>query len=206
MGGLVFSTINKFISHKNILIISSFGFCIAVFLCTIIKSYDYFIYLLICEIFIGLFGNCLCYSSLVIAQEIVSNKKRSLFSSIINVGYSLCGILYSLAFYFFKDWRIVFYILIGASLLTLILIWVFIYDSPRGYINKKNYNQTIKILEGIASFNGKLEEFRESINQGEYKDIIDMIKEEEPINVGEVLNKDDEENKEEKDDKEEEKE
>ena len=206
LGGLVFSTINKFISHKNILIISSFGFCIAVFLCTIIKSYDYFIYLLICEIFIGLFGNCLCYSSLVIAQEIVSNKKRSLFSSIINVGYSLCGILYSLAFYFFKDWRIVFYILIGASLLTLILIWVFIYDSPRGYINKKNYNQTIKILEGIASFNGKLEEFRESINQGEYKDIIDMIKEEEPINVGEVLNKDDEENKEEKDDKEEEKE
>ena len=206
LGGLVFSTINKFISHKNILIISSFGFCIAVFLCTIIKSYDYFIYLLICEIFIGLFGNCLCYSSLVIAQEIVSNKKRSLFSSIINVGYSLCGILYSLAFYFFKDWRIVFYILIGASFLTLILIWVFIYDSPRGYINKKNYNQTIKILEGIASFNGKLEEFRESIKQGEYKDIIDMIKEEEPINVGEVLNEDDEENKEEKGDKEEEKE
>ena len=138
-GGLVFSFINKLISHKKILILSSIGFCIAVFLCTIIKSYEYFYYLLLCEAFIGMFGNCLCYSSLVIAQEIVSNEKRSLFSSIINVGYSLCGILYSIAFYFVQDWRLVFYILDGASFLTLILIWAFIYDSPRGYINKKNY-------------------------------------------------------------------
>ena len=180
-GGLIFSIVNKLLSHKKILIISSFGFCISVYLCTIIKSHDYYTYLLFCELFMGLFGNCLCYSSLVIAQEIVSNEKRSLFSSIINVGYSLCGILYSLAFYFVQDWRLVFYILIGASFLTLILIWGFLYDSPRGYINKKNYEKTIKILEGIASFNGKLDEFRESIKQDEYQEIISVIKGEEVI-------------------------
>ena len=182
-GGLVFSFINKFISHKKILIISSIGFCIAVSLCTLIKSYEYFLYLLICEVFIGLFGNCLCYSSLVVAQEIVSNEKRSLFSSIINIGYSLCGILYSVAFYYVQDWRIVFYILTGASFLTLILIWAFIYDSPRRYINKKNYRKTIKILEGIASFNGKLDEFRNSIRQDEYQEIMSEIKGEEPLKV-----------------------
>jgi hypothetical protein len=182
-GGLVFSFINKFISHKKILIISSIGFCIAVSLCTLIKSYEYFLYLLICEVFIGLFGNCLCYSSLVVAQEIVSNEKRSLFSSIINIGYSLCGILYSIAFYYVQDWRIVFYILTGASFLTLILIWAFIYDSPRRYINKKNYRKTIKILEGIASFNGKLDEFRNSIRQDEYQEIMSEIKGEEPLKV-----------------------
>ena len=175
-GGFIFSFITKILSHKNILIISSIGFCIAVFLCTIIKSHTYFLCLLICEVFIGLFGNCLCYSSLVVAQEIVSNEKRSLFSSIINVGYSLCGILYSLAFLFAKDWRIVFYILILASFIALILIWVYIYDSPRGYINKNDYRNTIYILEGIASFNGKLDEFRESIKQDEYKEIFDSIK------------------------------
>jgi MFS family permease len=175
-GGLIFSFITKILSHKNILIISSIGFCIAVFLCTIIKSHAYFLCLLICEVFIGLFGNCLCYSSLVVAQEIVSNEKRSLFSSIINVGYSLCGVLYSLAFLFAKDWRIVFYILILASFIALILIWVYIYDSPRGYINKNDYRNTIYILEGIAYFNGKLDEFRESIKQDEYKEIFDTIK------------------------------
>ena len=175
-GGFVFSFISKLISHKTILIISSFGFCIAAFLCTLIKSFDYFYVLLFCEIFIGLFGNCLCYSSLVVAQEIVADKKRSLFSSIINVGYSLCGIIYALLFYFLDDWRIVFYVLIGASLFTLILIWVFIYDSPRGYINNNNYDKVKEILEGIASFNGKLDSFRESIMQDEYQEIVSVIK------------------------------
>ena len=94
--------------------------------------------------------------------------KRSLFSSIINLDYSLYDILYSIAFYFAQDWRIVFYILIGASFLTLIFILGFIYDSPRGYINNKNYEKTVEILVGIASFNGKLDEFRESIKQDEY--------------------------------------
>ena len=176
-GGFVFSFITKLLSHKKILIISSFGFCLAVFLCTIVTSYDYFYALLVCEIFIGLFGNCLCYSSLVVAQEVVSSKKRSLFSSIINVGYALCGIIYALLFLAFEnEWRYVFYVLIGASAVTLVLIWIFIYDSPRGYINSNDYDKVIHILEGIASFNGKLEEFRESIKQEDYQEILSVIK------------------------------
>ena len=182
-GGLVFSVINKIFSHKKILIISSFGFCLAVFLCTIVRDYKYFLYLLFSETFIGLFGNCLCYSSLVIVQEIVSNDKRSTFSSIINLGYSLCGILYSLAFLYLQEWRKVFFVLIGGSGIALILIWIFIYDSPRGYINSKNYKKTMEILEGIASFNGKLDEFRESIKLDEYQDILNAIKGEEPIKI-----------------------
>ena len=182
-GGVIFSVINKLISHKKILIISSFIFCISAFLNTLITSFDYFYGALTCLIFLGAFGNCLCYSSLVIAEEIVSSDKRSLFSSIINVGYALCGVLYSLAFYFVLDWRIVYYILIGASLFALFLIWAFIYDSPRGYINKKDFKNTIRILEGIAAFNGKLEEFKESLKQDEFQDIISAIKGEEDVAV-----------------------
>ena len=99
-GAIVFSIINKIIAHKLILIISSFGFCIAVFLNTFITSYSYFYCSLACLVFIGTFGNCLCYSSLVLVEEIVSSDKRSLFSSIVNVGYSLSGVLYSLAFWY----------------------------------------------------------------------------------------------------------
>ena len=99
-GAIVFSIINKIIAHKLILIISSFGFCIAVFLNTFITSYSYFYCSLACLVFIGTFGNCFCYSSLVLVKEIVSNGKRSLFSSIVNVGYSLSGVLYSLTFWY----------------------------------------------------------------------------------------------------------
>ena len=175
-GGFVFSFISKLISHKKILIISSFGFSIAIFLATLVNSYDYFYGLLVSEIFMGLFGNCLCYSSLVVAQEIVSSKKRSLFSSIINVGYALCGIIYAILFLLLQDWRKVFYVLIGATMFTLILIWIFIYDSPRGYIDSNDYDKVIHILEGIASFNGKLDHFRESIKQDDYQEILSVIK------------------------------
>ena len=171
-GALIFSFLSKLISHKKIIIIASFGFCISTFISTIVKSHTYFYGLLVCEIFMGLFGNCLCFSSLVIAEEIVSNKKRSLFSSLINVGYSFCGIIYTLLFLAFKDWRKVFYILIGATCLALILIWIFIYDSPRVYIESENHKKAMEILEGIASFNRKLEEFREKIKQDTYQEIL----------------------------------
>ena len=182
LGGLVFSFISKLISYKKILIISSFGFGIMAFLCTLVTSFDYFYALVVCEVFMGLFGNCLCYSSLVITEEIVSNKKRSLFSSLINVGYSLSGVVYAIPIYLFQDWRKVFYTLISSCSLTLILIWIFIYDSPRIYINNNNYEKVMEILEGIAKFNGKLDEFRESIKQDEYQEIINIIKGESSIN------------------------
>ena len=101
------------------------------------------------------------------------------------MGYSLCGIFYSLVFCFAEDWRKVFYILIGFSFITLLLIWIFIYDSPRAFINKKDYKTTIKILEGIASFHGKLEEFRESIKSEEYQDFISKLKGEKAIEIQE---------------------
>ena len=113
---------------------------------------------------------------MVVAQEIVVNTKRSLFNAVINVGYALSGIIYTLLFLFLQDWRKVFYTLIGASLFILILIWIFIYDSPRGYMDDNNYDKVMEILEGIASFNGKLDDFRESIKQDEYQEIISVFK------------------------------
>ena len=175
-GAVVFSIISKIMTHKQILIISSFGFCIVIFLNTLITSYSYFYFSLTCLVFIGTFGNCLCYSSLVLAEEIVRSDKRSLFSGIINVGYSLSGALYSVAFWYLQEWRFVFYICIISSILSLVLIWGFIYDSPRTFINKKDLKNTMRVLEGIASFNGKLEEFRESIKDEEYRDTICSIK------------------------------
>ena len=188
-GAVVFSIISKIMTHKQILIISSFGFCIVIFLNTLITSYSYFYFSLTCLVFIGTFGNCLCYSSLVLAEEIVRSDKRSLFSGIINVGYSLSGALYSVAFWYLQEWRFVFYICIISSILSLVLIWGFIYDSPRTFINKKDLKNTMRVLEGIASFNGKLEEFRESIKDEEFQDIIESIK---GVPITEIKNLDNE--------------
>ena len=175
MGSVVFSIITKYLPHKKILIISSFGFCLSIFICTIIHSIEYFYCLFGCLIFVGLFGNCLCYSSLVVCEEIISSNKRSFFSSIINMGYGLCGIMYSLIFMYIQNWRYDFYILIGFSLILCALIWLFVYDSPRTYIDNKDIDTTKKLLEGIASFNGIKEEFLKKFESKECKDLINEI-------------------------------
>ena len=177
MGSIVFSIITKYFTHKQILLTSSVGFSLSIFICTLIHSVDYFYWIFICLIFVGLFGNCLCYSSLVVCEEIVSSNKRSFFSSIINMGYGLCGVMYSLIFMYIQNWRYDFYILIGFSLFLGLMIWLFVYDSPRIYIDHKDIGTTKKILEGIASFNGLKKEYLEKIETEETKQLIKEIME-----------------------------
>ena len=177
MGSIVFSIITKYFTHKQILLTSSVGFSLSIFICTLIHSVDYFYWIFICLIFVGLFGNCLCYSSLVVCEEIVSSNKRSFFSSIINMGYGLCGVMYSLIFMYIQNWRYDFYILIGFSLFIGLMIWLFVYDSPRIYIDHKDIGTTKKILEGIASFNGLKKEYLEKIETEETKQLIEEIME-----------------------------
>jgi hypothetical protein len=93
------------------------------------------------------------------------------------MGYGLCGIMYSLIFMYVQNWRYDFYILIGCSLLLCALIWAFVYDSPRSYIDNKDIETTKKILEGIASFNGIKEEFIEKFETKECKQLIKEIME-----------------------------
>ena len=175
LGSIAFSFVPKFLSHKNILIFSSICFSIVIYTITLVHDIKNFYIIFICLLFNGLFGNLLCYSSLVISEEIVSSKRRSLFSSVINTGYGFCGIMYSFIFMYVQNWRYDFYILIGFSLILGVIIWLFIYDSPRSYIENKDMEMTKKILEGIAEFNGIKEKFLEEINSEENKLLIKEI-------------------------------
>ena len=175
LGSVAFSFVPKFLSHKNILLISSVGFSLAIYVITLVHDLKHFYVIFISLHFVGLFGNLLCYSSLVVSEEIVSSRRRPIFSSVINTGYGLCGIMYSFIFMYVQNWRYDFYILIGLSLLTGLVIWIFIYDSPRSYIDNKEMGKTIRILEGIAKFNGIKEEFDKLINSQETLKLIEEI-------------------------------
>ena len=175
LGSIAFSFVPKFLSHKNILILSSICFSIVIYTITLVHNIKNFYVIFICLLFNGLFGNLLCYSSLVVSEEIVSSKRRSLFSSVVNTGYGFCGIMYSFIFMYVQNWRYDFYILIGFSLIIGVVIWLFIYDSPRSYIDNKDMETTLKILEGIAEFNGIKEKYLEEINKEENKLLIKEI-------------------------------
>ena len=177
LGGIVFCFVQKYFSHKKILVISSFGFILSIFFSTLINSIEYIYYLYTSLLFVGMFCNCLCYSSLVICEEIISSNKRSIFCSLINMGYGLCGIIYSFIFMYIPNWRYDFYILIGLSLFNALLICIFVYDSPRIYIEKGEIEKMNKILECVACFNGLKKEFLEKAKTEEYKQLIKEIME-----------------------------
>ena len=172
LGSIAFCVIQKFLSHKKILVISSCGFILTIFLSTLINN---IYYLFICLIFVGMFSNLLCYSSLVISEEIISSKKRSLFSSVINMGYGLSGIIYSFIFMYVQNWKYDFYILIGLSSFNAFLICIFVYDSPRIYIDKGEIEKMNKILACVACFNGLKQEFIKISQSEEYKQLIKEI-------------------------------
>ena len=54
MGSVVFSIIQRYLPHKKILLISSLGFIFSIFVSTCIYNIEYFIYILISLIFMGL--------------------------------------------------------------------------------------------------------------------------------------------------------
>ena len=191
LGGIAFAFVSKFLSHKNILVLSSIGFSLVIYIITLVNSIKYFYVIFIMLLFVGLFCNLLCYSSLVVSEEIISSRRRSLFSSVINTGYGLCGIMYSIIFMYVQNWRYDFYILIGLSLFTGLIIWMFIYDSPRSYIDNKDMETTLKILGGIAEFNGIKNQYLEDIKSEENKLLIKDILD---YNIGKDVEMDDLEN------------
>ena len=61
------------------------------------------------------------------------------------------------------------------SLFNGILICLFVYDSPRIYIDKGEIEKMNKILECVASFNWLKKEFLEKSKSEEYKQLIKEI-------------------------------
>lgn len=175
MGGLVFTLISKHFTYRQIIIFSAIGLNIVLFTFTLINSYLYFMLLLIFTSLAGCFGELMCYSTLVLAEEIICSEKRSLFSSVINIGYALGGIILSLVYLYVQKWRYVFYILLAVNTINIIIISSFIYDSPRRYINNKDFKNSLRILKGIARINGREDEFKKKILTEEYRSIIEDI-------------------------------
>lgn len=174
-GGLLFAITSKFVSHKKNMIISSFLFCLSILMltfCDTIKLYGLLLFGLVTT---GIFCNFLCYSSLTVSEEIVVAKRRSIFGSIVNVGYTFCGLIYTLLFYLFKEWKPPFYVLIGLSMFWCIIIWIFIYDSPRYFIEHNKSKETTEILKGMAKFNGLSEQFNKALQTEEVKEILEEI-------------------------------
>ena len=169
LGSFSFSIITKFLTHKDLIRIFIFFYVFFVFLTTIINNY-YF--KLVCLFFLGIGNSMNTMSTMNLISESVSSKKRSLFQGIVNVGYAFCPIMYTPLYVLFGNWRYCFWIENIIGIICGIMFLIFGENSARMYFSKNKIEEGIDALTKIAKLNGKLEEFKEKINDKEFDDLL----------------------------------
>ena len=175
VGNFFFSIITKYLMHKQIITIFTFTYVIFLFLTTIVDNY-YF--RLICVLIVGICQGLANPSTLTIVSESVSSKRRSLFASLINVGYSTCPIMYTYIYVYFPNWKYVFWMQNIIAIICGILYIIILNNSARTFFSKNKNEEAIEVLKKIAKFNGKLNEFEEDLNNPEYDSLLRGDKEE----------------------------
>ena len=180
VGNFLFSIINKYLMHKQIIIIFTFSYVVFLFLTTVV---DNFYFRLICLLLVGISQGMANPSTLTIVSESVSSKRRSLFASLINVGYSTCPIMYTYIYVYLEKWKYVFWLQNIIAVICGVLYIIILKNSARNFFSKKKPEEGIEVLRKIASFNGKLEEFEEAIKDKEYDSLLKNEQQEDDKNI-----------------------
>ena len=187
-GSFLYPIFCEILSNKNIILIGMAFYCS---LNLIISFFQNYYIALVSLIFLGICTNISNYSSMTIVSESVTSKKRSVFSSIINIGFCFSALIFTPLFFFLQKWSFVFYCHILISIVILIAIYFILFNSPRKYMNTDK-EKMLEILRGISKFNKKLENFNEKIKEEEYQNLLDELgsgeKEMKDVNIKENEN------------------
>ena len=123
------------------------------------------------------FTKIILNTSLVINNELIDLKYKSLISSIINSGNGLGGMFYVLMYYLLEDWRYAFIVSVCITTVCGITIHIFYHESLAHLLIKKDYKKFYETLLYIAKKNNREKEFEEGINKNdEYKNCIERLK------------------------------
>ena len=169
VGNFCFSIINKYLMHKQIIIIFTFSYVIFLFLTTVINN---FYFRLVCLLLVGISQGLANPSTLTIVSESVSSKRRSLFASLINVGYSTCPIMYTYIYAYLEEWKYIFWMQNVIAIICGVLYIIILKNSARTFFTKNKPEEGIEILRKIAKFNGKLNDFDEALKDKEYDSLL----------------------------------
>ena len=190
VGNFCFSIINKYLMHKQIIIIFTFSYVVFLFLTTVINN---FYFRLVCLLLVGISQGLANPSTLTIVSESVSSKWRSLFASLINVGYSTCPIMYTYIYVGLEKWKYIFWMQNIIAIICGVLYIIILKNSARTFFTKNKPEEGIEVLRKIAKFNGKLNEFEEALKDNDFDSFLkseeNVVNEENKETVKEGKNK-----------------
>ena len=150
LGSLIFPIFADSYGRKYTTIIFAILFCFILFLFHFVHN----IYVaLIFSLFAECFALIYCLGSFVLISEVTSKKLRSIFTSVINSGFCICGITYSFLYEYIDDWRTVFLISASLTFLMIVIYYFLSLESPRYYLAKGDRQGFIVSLSKIANRN-----------------------------------------------------
>lgn len=172
IGAIIFHLFANSFGRKNTASLSLLWF--AVLASLIVMAPNIITVMIIC-LLMQLFASMTAISTFMLSLETVAVKHRGVFGSIINSGFSICGITYILLFKYLNDWRQVFVTCSALSLFFGLLFFVISKESYRFYFSKGKIEELVLVLQEIAAFNGRKSIFTEEINKSEYKVVHSQI-------------------------------
>lgn len=95
------------------------------------------------------------YIVLMFLIESSSARLRPIFSSFVNAGYCVCGIVFSLMYYIIPNWRVSMMIVSIGSLGIILFMGWYSSEHPRFYYNNKNVIKFIYNCQNISKRNSK---------------------------------------------------
>ena len=169
VGNFCFSIINKYLMHKQIIIIFTFSYVVFLFLTTVV---DNFYFRLVCLLIVGISQGLANPSTLTVVSESVSSKRRSLFASLINVGYSTSPIMYTYIYVYLEKWKYIFWMQNIIAVICGVLYIIILKNSARTFFTRNKPEEGIEVLRKISKFNGKLNDFEEALNDNEFNSLL----------------------------------
>jgi len=109
----------------------------------------------------GILYILIALSGVVLMNESIDKDKRSMFTSVIYLGFSVGGIIYSILFEYIDNWRNVFYVVLGINVLVFMSFWYFFVESPRFFLSKGLENEFKNAILYMAKVSGSTHDFEE---------------------------------------------
>ena len=158
--------IGSFISHylsdtlgrKRTLIIFSIVLIIAQLFFSINSNLIILYILQFCQGFLYIL---VALSGIVLINESIDKDKRSVFTSVIYIGFSIGGVIYSLLFQVMDSWRTVFHVVMGIHIAIVITFGLYSYESPRYYLSKGMNEEFKSCIINMAKRSGCHDSFEE---------------------------------------------
>ena len=174
LANFLFHVVPAKTGYKNLLVYFHYMHAVLVLITIFYKNYYYFQVL---NFLIMFLTKIMLNTCLVISNELIDLKYKSLISSFINSGNGLGGMFYVLMYYLLKDWRYVFIVSVGITTISGIIIHIFYNESLAHSLMKKDYNEFYNSLLYMAKKNKREKEFEEGVTGNEeYKKCLEQLK------------------------------